>query len=273
MGGSAARSRGAAKRRRARARARRGAPPSPSCAAALVEARRRRPRSTPWPTPVREDEHDPVVLRQVERLQLEPSPRPSCGPSARKNGTSAPSAAASAWSSAAGSGVASVCVGEPECRRRVGAAAAETGRDRDPLRDRRTPARLDAGGGGERGRARRGRACRRGSRSTASAGRGLDRDAVGEVDPLQDGRDLVLAVRAGRADDEREVELRRRRRSSQRLGERDELRRRERLGTRLRRAADRLERRRRDLARASPASASEFGSVLRRWANAASTTA
>ena len=44
--------------------------------------------------------------------------------------------------------------------------------------------------------------------STAELGRRLDRDAVGQVDPLEDGGDLVPAVVAERADDERQVQLR-----------------------------------------------------------------
>ena len=58
---------------------------------------------------------------------------------------------ASACSSSGGAGSVERLVGEPERGRRVGAAAAEAGRDRDPLRDRRLPARLDAGRRGERG--------------------------------------------------------------------------------------------------------------------------
>src|SRR5437763_154510 len=40
--------------------------------------------------------------------------------------------------------------------------------------------------------------------------RGLDPDSVAEIDALEHGRELVLAVGAQRPDDEREVDLRRR---------------------------------------------------------------
>ena len=43
----------------------------------------------------------------------------------------------------------------------------------------------------------------------AELGRLLDLDPVDEVDPLEDGQHLVLAVVARRPDDEREVDLRR----------------------------------------------------------------
>ena len=46
--------------------------------------------------------------------------------------------------------------------------------------------------------------------------RRLELDPVREIDALQNRRDLVLAVRAHRPDDEREVELRRGRRAAHR---------------------------------------------------------
>ena len=100
-------------------------------------------------------------------------------------------------------------VREPERRRGVGAPAAEPGRDRDPLVDPHVPGRA------RRRRRRRARAAPLAT-SVSSAkpahaqavGR-LEHERVGEVDPLQHGRDLVLAVRAARPDDEREVDLRR----------------------------------------------------------------
>ena len=144
-----------------------------------------------------------------------PSPEPSCGPSARKNGTSAPICAARPCSSSAGSGSAKRLVREPERGRRIGAAAAETGGDRDLLLDLDPPASLDPRGSSEL-------AERRADKRVA--GEAVDRelrrlcelDAVDEVDPLEDGQDLVLAVVAQRADDEREVDLGRRRSSAHR---------------------------------------------------------
>src|SRR5262249_33818468 len=99
-------------------------------------------------------------------------------------------------------------VREPERRRGVGAAAAEAGGDRNPLLDRYVPAGPDACSGGERAeRARDERVV--GEAGHSERVRRLDRDRVGEVDPLQEGRDLVLPVRAERSNDEREVDLRR----------------------------------------------------------------
>ena len=117
--------------------------------------------------------------------------------------------AASAASSAVGSGVVERLVGEPQSGRGIRAAAAEAGCDGDPLRDRRAPARLDAGGGAERDqRVAHERVAGEAGHLEARSGR--DRDPVAEVDSLQDGHDLVLAVVAQWPDDEREIDLGRR---------------------------------------------------------------
>ena len=102
-----------------------------------------------------------------------PSPVPSCGPGSRKNGDVDAEAAARARAAARrGGGSSRSSRGEPERGRGVGAAAAEAGSDRDPLLDRRAPARLDACGCGDLDERARGRACRRRTRSTESAGAG-----------------------------------------------------------------------------------------------------
>ena len=152
--------------------------------------------------------------------------------------------------------------GERERRRRVGAAAAEAGGDRNVLLDAGLPARS---------RLRRDRLERApdervpGEPGDAQLGRRLELDPVGEIDPLQDRRDLVVAVVAPGADDERKVDLRGRGRavhsasaratnsagssaSARTSGSRPS----------VRNAASA---RSRD---ATPLSASEFGSVLRR---------
>src|SRR5262249_7085412 len=102
----------------------------------------------------------------------------------------------------------------------------------------------------------------------------LERDRVAQADPLEHGRDLVVAVRLGSADDQREVDLGRR------------------VGARHRSAwasatnsggasASARTAASRPIAWsaaapcsrvAAPASASELASVLRRWAKAPSTT-
>ena len=85
----------------------------------------------------------------------------------------------------------------------------------------------------------------------AQGRRRLELDPVGEVDPLEDGRDLVLAVvaRVGPTTSARLIFAGAAAPHRRALGERDELGRRERLGAHGRVAADRLERRRRLLAR------------------------
>ena len=172
-----------------------------------------------------------------------PSPVPSCGPSRRKNGTSAPTRAASACSSAAG-------------------AARRAARSRAAARSRRRSCR-------RRGRPRPGCASRSARRhsppSSASALRtivsskpstvvssaGSTSISSRELERLVDGRELVLPVGPQRPDDEREVDLRAAR-SPQRLLERHELRRLERLRADAGGAADRVERLDRALARGEP---------------------
>src|SRR5207302_1541006 len=97
-------------------------------------------------------------------------------------------------------------VRKPECGRGVGAAAAEPAGDRDALPDAGVPQRL------------RMCACRESLERTphervvgktldAQAVAGLDGDAVAEGQALVHGGDLVLAVSAAGAYDERQVDL------------------------------------------------------------------
>src|SRR6478752_7411970 len=112
--------------------------------------------------------------------------------------------------SSAGSGSGSVSFAS-----RSAVAAAEAGGDRDLLLDLDPPASLDPRGSSEL-------AERRADKRVAGEAvdhklrRLFELDAVDEVDPLEDGQDLVLAVVAQRADDEREVDLGRRRGSAHR---------------------------------------------------------
>src|SRR5262249_6966758 len=108
-------------------------------------------------------------------------------------------------------------VGDPESGCRVRAAAAEAGGDRDPLLDRRLPPGLDAGGARRKaperapedvGDDRRMIAVRRHRDVDPLPVRARDLDVVVEIDALEHGDDLVLAVVARRADDERQVDLR-----------------------------------------------------------------
>src|SRR5262245_54356976 len=116
--------------------------------------------------------------------------------------------------------------------------------------------------------------CVAGKAFDVEPGRPFDGDAVGEVDALQDSRHLVLAVASMRADHERKIDLRRSREprhssacasATNSAGESasalvDEVRP---IPARAAAASARL---------ASPVSSSEFGSVLRRWENAAVTS-
>ncbi len=172
-----------------------------------------------------------------------PSPRASFGPGERKNGTSAPSAAASSCRRASASGSSSVSFAS-----RSAAAASEL-----------PPPRPAATGicfsivtrqRGSRARRRRERLERAADERVVVEARdvellgGVQLDPVGELERRHQGHDLVLAVVAQRTDDEREVQLRGSlaSRSWQRVGKGDELERCELLGANVGRALELLER-------------------------------
>ena len=235
---------------------------------------RRRPRSTTSARPpeARAAPRSPAGARPAS--SVEPSPCRAAGRRARKNGTSAPSPAATAASSSSGSGLSSAplasrsAAAASERRRRArprpGSASRSAPRQRAPAR---AASRVER------------RAHDRVVREAVDArlGRAARPRRVGEVEPLEDRHDLVLAVVAARADDEREVDLRRR--PSAPLAHREprvsatNSSRLERLGADVRVAADRRERRHRPARATRPRRArGSSASVLRRWANAASTT-
>ena len=115
-------------------------------------------------------------------------PVPSCGPEVRKKGTSAPSSDASSCRRSGGSGSARVSLAS------LSAVAASE------LPDPRVPARVGVRGLGqplERGSDER----VLGEAFDPELGRRLDREAVGQVDPLQDRGDLVATVVAEGPDD------------------------------------------------------------------------
>ena len=164
-------------------------------------------------------------------------------------------------------------VREPERGGRVGAAAAQPAGDRDALGEGRAPVRLDAGARGERDQ-RGGHERVLGEAVDAEAVGGCEGDPVGEVDTLEHGRHLVLPVGAMRADDKGEVELRgcrgashRRAASSGGYSSGASSSARVAAGLPMCPSASAASAR-----EATPASSSELGSVLRRWANAASTS-
>ena len=205
--GSAARSRGRRDAARARRGARRGARPSRARRRAR-RTRRRRPRSRSSSCRAGEDDapRSPAAgraarARAVARPELRPvvrgrtARRRRCRPRARA--ARRRRAARRACSFARRSAVAASELPPP--------SPAAT---RDVLLDLHAPARLDPRGAPralERGADER-VAC---EAVDAKLRRRLDVDPVDELDPLVDGQQLVLAVVAQRADDEREVDLRR----------------------------------------------------------------
>ena len=244
----------AADRVERREQAQRGAP---RIRAGVVEARRRRALSTASARRRRQDEHDPVVLRQVERLEVDAPPRRELRPVGEEERD----------------------IGAELCRERVQPFARERlrqaarSRARAPrqrrscrLRDRprrgcasRSARASDRPFPRSTDRARVARACRRRNPVTHVLGRGLDLDSVREIDALQDGRDLVVAVVArGPTTSARLIFALADARIIERLRERDELRRLERLGAHVggsgRASATQLPRARARRRRSEPAS-------------------
>ena len=126
---------------------------------------------------------DPEVLRQVEPLQLAPVARAQLRPVGEEErdvgADSRGNAPEPFWREWIGKRL----VGEPERGRRVGAAATETGGDRDPLLDPDAPIWLDFGHAGELFQRV---ADERVARKTLDQelGRLLQLDPVDEIDPL-----------------------------------------------------------------------------------------
>jgi hypothetical protein len=130
----------------------------------------------------------------------------------RKNGTSAPMQLAER---AVAHGPAERPAREAESGRRVRAPAAEARGDRDLLVDRHAPLRRRAGGGSQLlERSPHERVL--GEALDPEAVPLLERDAVGQRDPLEHRGDFVAPVGPSRADDEREVDFR----GSEELGHR-----------------------------------------------------
>jgi hypothetical protein len=161
---------------------------------------------------VREDEHDEVVLRQVEPRERRAVAFAELRPVAEEERHVRANAARDRIEAREFDGRGERSVREPERGRGVRATAAEAGRNGDALVDPSAPALRVP---------RRFRKCpqRRAHEGVAveagdvELGRRLDRDQVAERESLEDRRHLVFAIGAPRADDEGEVELRRCRRS------------------------------------------------------------
>src|SRR5688572_8341594 len=221
---------------------------------------------------VRQNEQDEVVLGQIERGQGCPVFPAELWAAGEEEGHVRAECVGKVVQTIAGKRLVQGRVREQQRGRCVGAAAAEPRRDGDALRDVRTPP------GSHAGLDRKRRECRpdEGVLREALDGEAVAEcqlDTVREREPLQDGHDLVLAIRARRPDDEREVQLRGGRgachsarvsstnscgssASARTPGSRP-------IRSSAAAASSRV---------ASPDSSSEFGSVLRRCANAALTT-
>src|SRR6266516_876882 len=221
---------------------------------------------------LRKDEQHPVVLREVERLQVGAVPGAELRPVPEE--------------------VRNVCA-EPRCelvqpfRRertveqvicqaegggRVRAAASEPRRHGDPLANRRGEPGLGSGDPSELGESTRDERVP-GKPVDGETRRGLDPDAVSESESLVNRQELVIAVLPARANDECEIELRR---SSPAAHSRALASSTNSLGSSssARTAAPRPIAPSAATAwsrEARPASSSEFASVLRRWAKAPST--
>src|SRR5579871_134383 len=233
-----------------------------------VDVRRRALHCVAW-----EEDNDPEVLRQVERRELAAVAGAELRAVREEERHVGTGARRERVQLAGQERFGERSVREAECRRGVGAAAAEPGRERDALLDLHPPARLDSG---RRRKALEGRPNNGVALEAVDAKRGrfLDLDPVDKVDALEDGEQLVLAVLARRPDDEGEVELRGCRRphhpsasvsATNSGGESDSARAFSGRPSISSAAAARSR-------EARPASASEFGSVFRRCANAAATT-
>src|SRR5215204_2854028 len=159
---------------------------------------------------VRKHQHDPEILREVERLELRPFARSQLRPVGEKERHVRSEPVRERVELVDGEWVPERVVCELQRERSVGTAPSEPGGDRDPLLDSDAPRRGRAGSLGDR---RDGAADKRvvGETVDPKRVRGPQLDPVGEVDPLQHGHDLVLPVDSLRPDDEREVDLRCRR--------------------------------------------------------------
>src|SRR5207248_9086458 len=167
----------------------------------LVDGRRRFLRRA-----ARDEDDDPVVLRQVERAQGRAVALAELWAALEEERHVGAEVRREPVQLRGRKRLLERLVRQPESCRGVRAPAAEPRRDRDPLPNPRRPARLDTGG--------RGDSLERGpddgvlgESAHLEPRRRLDRDAVAEVNPLVDGAELVLAVSPLRPDDEREVEL------------------------------------------------------------------
>src|SRR5215218_1377826 len=227
----------------------------------------------PFVLALREQEQDPVVLWQVERAELGAVPFAELRPGGEEEGDIGAESGGQFPERTAVQRPAQGPVREPERGRGVGAPSAEAGRDRNLLVDRDVPIRGRARGGGELlERSTHDRVL--GEAFDSKLVRRLERDPVGQGDPLEHGRDLVPSVGPGRADDEREVELR----GCEELGHRSAAARRTNSsGSSSSARASVLQPIDSSASSARwrsvrPASSREFGSRFRRWAKAASTT-
>src|SRR4051812_11198854 len=155
----------------------------------------------------RDPEQDGVVVRELERGQVRPGPAPELGPVGEADGDVGAEPRGEDMEPLRRERGRERLVREDERSGRVRAATAEPGRNGDLLVDRDLPARLD--GGVRREQLERG-ADERVLREAVHGelpGR-CELQAVRQLEADEDGDELVVAVGAERAGDEREVELR-----------------------------------------------------------------
>src|SRR5947207_4029063 len=225
------------------------------------------------PRAVREHDGDPVVLREIELLEASPVARPELRAGGQEERNVGAELGCNVAKTLPRQRPVERLVREPQGGRRVGAAAAEARCDGDPLPDPGAPT-----GFGSR---RAGKSLERTTDERvlresfdAKLRCTVDRQAVAEIDALVDGRHLVLSVVPAGPDDEREVQLGRRGRASHGSASASAT---NSSGFKASARVDATRPRLSTAAAASsrvarPASSSEFGSVVRRCANAADTT-
>jgi hypothetical protein len=151
---------------------------------------------------VREDENHHVIRRKVDAFKLGTVTGRELRAFSEKERNVRAESCGDCVHLRMGEGLREPGIGERECRRRIGASAAETGRDGNPLLDSCPPAVAHSGSVCE---SLQSAAYKRVVIETLDRQgvRVLELDVVGQVDPLKHGDELMLSVLAQRAHDER----------------------------------------------------------------------
>src|SRR5439155_18119435 len=152
----------------------------------------------------RQDEHDPVVLGELESFEFATVARAELRSVLQEVRNVRAQRTRKRAQLRCGIGIASQRVCQPPRGRRVGAAAAQPRGNRKTFLDPRAEARAVAVDHALEGATNERIA---GEPSDAQRGRAVDRDPVGERNALVDRDELVVPVLTGRTDDERQVDL------------------------------------------------------------------